>query len=119
MTTTPINPFVADVVAQLDENLREEFEERAAIIEYDAEQPRAYAEVMALLSLFRRHPEAFADVLLVEYQLNGLSGWLLSRDVETTRKKLAGTGAVETYAVDLVEFAEDEHARVTPLPREV
>jgi len=53
----PIDPIVAEIVELLDENLREAFEERAAIIEYEAGKARAHAECLALLMILRRHPE--------------------------------------------------------------
>jgi hypothetical protein len=54
---TPLDPLVAEVVSQLDANLREDFEERAGIIEFDANLPRAHAECLALLNVLLRHPE--------------------------------------------------------------
>ena len=48
--------IVEEIVAQLDDDLREEFEERAAIIEFDAHLLRAHAECLALLYVLRRHP---------------------------------------------------------------
>lgn len=54
---TPIDSVVAEIVDLLDENLREAFEERAAIIEFDAGKTRAHAECLALLLILRRHPE--------------------------------------------------------------
>ena len=53
----PIDPIVAEIVELLDEDLREAFEERAAIIEYDAGKSRAHAECLALIDLLLRHPE--------------------------------------------------------------
>lgn len=53
----PSDPLVADMVKLFDESLREEFEERAAIIEFDGKLPRAHAECLALLTVLRRHPE--------------------------------------------------------------
>lgn len=53
---TPLDPLVADMVHLLDDNHREEFEERAAIIEFDARLPRGHAECLALLEVLRRHP---------------------------------------------------------------
>ena len=53
---TPLDTLVAEIVDQLDDNLREEFEERAAIIEFDANLPRAHAECLALLYVLRRYP---------------------------------------------------------------
>ena len=53
----PIDPIVAEIVERLDENLREAFEERAAIIEYEAGKARAHAECLALLLILQQHPE--------------------------------------------------------------
>ncbi len=55
---TPLDPLVADMVNGLDDDLREEFEERAGIIEFDAGKNRAHAECLALLNVLRNHPEA-------------------------------------------------------------
>ena len=60
--TTPIDAIVAAIVNQLDADLREEFEERAAIIEYDGQLQRAHAECLALLDVLRRHPEALSGM---------------------------------------------------------
>ena len=52
----PMDLIVEEIVDQLDDDLREEFEERAAIIEFDAHLLRAHAECLALLYVLRRHP---------------------------------------------------------------
>ncbi|SFL28937.1 hypothetical protein SAMN05216302_10547 [Nitrosomonas aestuarii] len=52
----PINPLVAEMVAKLNVALREDFEERAAIMEFDAELSREHAECLALLDVLNRHP---------------------------------------------------------------
>lgn len=44
----PLDPEVAKAVAQLDESARDAFEERAAILEFDAGLPRIDAERQAL-----------------------------------------------------------------------
>ena len=53
----PQDPLVAELVSRLDDNLREAFEERAGIIEFDANLPRAHAECLALLNVLVGHPE--------------------------------------------------------------
>ena len=55
--TNPIDAIVADIVSQLDDDLREDFEERAGIIEYDGQLQRAHAECLALLDVLRRYPD--------------------------------------------------------------
>ena len=60
---TPMDQLVADIVNGLDADLREEFEERAGIIEFDGQLPRAHAECLALLNVLYRHPDALTNVL--------------------------------------------------------
>ena len=57
---TPTDALVAEMVSLLDAALRDDFEERAGIIEFDAQVPRAHAECLALLDVLRRHPDALA-----------------------------------------------------------
>lgn len=59
---TPINSLVAEMVAKLNANLREDFEERAAIMEFDGNLPREHAECLALLDVLNRHPCALCPV---------------------------------------------------------
>ena len=65
----PTDAIVADIVRKLDDDLREDFEERAAIIEYDGQLQRAHAEALALIDVLRRHPE-----VLVKAAAKGRSG---------------------------------------------
>lgn len=59
---TPIDPLVEEIVSLLDDNQKEEFEERAAIIEFDAHLLRAHAECLALLAVLRRHPDVLKKI---------------------------------------------------------
>lgn len=52
------NPIVSDFVELLDADLRETWEERAAILEFDAGVARDLAEALALLLLIRQYPQA-------------------------------------------------------------
>ncbi len=51
------HPTVTDFVDRLDPNLKELYEERAGILEYDAGIQRDLAEALALLMLIRQHPK--------------------------------------------------------------
>jgi hypothetical protein len=53
---TPINPIVEALVCRLDDNLREAFEERAGIMQFEAGHPRELAEALALLDVIRTYP---------------------------------------------------------------
>ena len=65
-STTPTDAIVADIVSKLDDNLREDFEERAGIIEFDAKLSRGHAECLALLDVLRRHPEVLINAAASE-----------------------------------------------------
>ena len=52
------HPIVTEFAALLDENLREAWEERAAVMQFDAGIPRDLAEALALLLVIRRFPTA-------------------------------------------------------------
>lgn len=58
----PSDPLLAELVSRLDDNLREAFEERAGIIEFEAQLPRGHAECLALLNVLVSHPEAVCAV---------------------------------------------------------
>jgi len=53
----PNDALVAVLVSKLDENLREDWEERASIMQFDALLPKGHAECLAMLDLLCRHPE--------------------------------------------------------------
>ncbi len=65
-STTPTDAIVADIVSKLDDDLREDFEERAGIIEFDGNLSRGHAECLALLDVLRRHPEVLINAAASE-----------------------------------------------------
>ena len=50
----PSDPFVVEIFNTLDDNLKATFLERASIIEFDSNLPRAQAECLALLCVLTR-----------------------------------------------------------------
>lgn len=54
---TPTDEVVADLVSKLDSNLREAFEERASIREFDGGLTHELAECLALLDVIRKYPK--------------------------------------------------------------
>lgn len=58
-----IDPIVSDFVNLLDANLREAWDERSAILEYDAGITRDLAEALALLLVIRQYPQAVLSKL--------------------------------------------------------
>ena len=55
--TTPVNEVVADLVSRLDADLKEAFEERASIREFDGGINRELAEALALLDVIQQYPK--------------------------------------------------------------
>jgi hypothetical protein len=53
--------WINDLIDRLEPDLREDFEERAAIMEYDGGLPRDHAECLALLNILRKHPDALVS----------------------------------------------------------
>ena len=56
LNITPINPIVGALHVGLDANLREVFEERAAILQFEAGHSRELAEALAMLEVIRTNP---------------------------------------------------------------
>jgi len=50
--------WVIELLNRLDPDLREDFEERAAIMHIDGKMERDHAECLALLCVLRNHPDA-------------------------------------------------------------
>ena len=72
-----IDSQILDLVHRLNEDQREEFEERAAVREFDGGIPRELAECLALLDVYRRHPLAVLG--LSAHKLNPV-GYVLAAD---------------------------------------
>jgi len=53
---TPLEPIVEALVSRLNTDLREAFEERAGILQFEAGKPRDLAEALALLDVIRTYP---------------------------------------------------------------
>lgn len=55
MSDKTYHPIVADLLACLDEHQHEQFQERAAILEFDAGLDRQLSEALAMLEIIRLH----------------------------------------------------------------
>ncbi len=104
----PINPLVTEAVGQLSENLREAFEERAGIIEFDAGQPRDHAECLALLNILLKHPNCLTGLVAVEIELESGKSWLLTTDLDHLRRKLAEEGIQISKIREVAEVIRQE-----------
>ena len=78
---SPTDPLVAELVERLDASQREDFEERAGIMQFDGRLTRGHAECLALLDLLCRHPSVLSGVTVLEIELDGGTEWLLTTDL--------------------------------------
>ena len=90
---TPVDPLVAELAERLDANQREAFEERAGIRQFDGQLPKSEAEVLAMLDVVSRYPEALSGVVVLQIALDGSTEWLLTTDLAYARRYLADVGA--------------------------
>ncbi len=111
----PVDPLVCDLVKRLDVDLREDFEERAAIIEYDAGFGRAHAECLALLGLLNRRPLALSAVRVLEFELNGVTRWMLATDFAAALKHVGCIGGFDPRVVELDDVVETKYRGLAAL----
>jgi len=112
-----VNPLVGEVVGALPADLREDFEERAAIMEHDGELPRGESECRALLSVLRRYPEAITGVTVLRFHMQGVPQFLVTTDLELAGRRLAHLGAAEVDTVPLAEVVADRCGGLAVLVR--
>jgi hypothetical protein len=100
---TTIDPIVTELVERLSMVLREEFEERAGIIEFDGGKSRAHAECLALLNVIKNHPAVLSGLVVMEIAFEGKTRWLLTNNHERAFTYLSRIGAKELGLHDPVE----------------
>ena len=98
---TPAYRAVSTLVATLNTILREEFEERAGIIEFDGQLPRATAECLAILDVLKRHPEVLTGVIALQVRLDGAEHCVLTTDRDLAHRRWVTLGATEIGTLDL------------------
>ena len=103
------DPIVTSIVDGLDAKVREEFEERAAIIEFDAKQTRAHAEALALLDVLSRHPFVLTGITVQQVDLDGATQWVLATKRGVARPYPPRITAVKSGEVDLVAVVEKHY----------
>ncbi len=119
---TPDQSLVAVLVSKLDENLLEDWEERASIMQFDARLPKGYAECLAMLDLLCRHPEILqpgarrsAGVVVLHGSIGQQSMWLLSADSNAARQYLVDLGAAGISDCDLADVLNEQYGGLAML----
>lgn len=100
---TPPDPEISDLVACLDKDRRELFEERAAIREFDGGLLRERAECLALLDVLRLHPMAFTGLTALRVCQGDTTRFALTANLASAIAQFSAQGlAVE--AIDLLRL---------------
>jgi hypothetical protein len=94
----PIDPLVAEMVEQLDLDLRLDFEERAGIVEFEAGVQRAHAEALALLNVLDRHPDALSGVTVLCVEVDKRPHYYITTDIDLAREEAERKRANEIRA---------------------
>ena len=99
----PLDRHVRRIVAWLDTNRREAFEERAAIAQYDGNLDQEQAERLACLDILATYGLPY-PVQLLQVEMAGSTDWVLTTDVESARSRLSELGGkhIVEQPVDVV-----------------
>lgn len=108
-TPEPLDQHVRRIVARLDAGRREAFEERAAIVEYDAGLPREEAERRALLDVLANLGFPM-PVQLLQLEIAGGTQWVLTGDGPTLCAELQAQGAQRILPVPLADTVHTQFA---------
>ena len=87
----PLDGHVRRIVAWLDTNRREAFEERAAIAQYDGNLDQEHAERLVCLDILATYGLP-CPVQLLQVEMAGSTDWVLTTDVECTKAMLSELG---------------------------
>ena len=99
---TPLQPIVAELLSRLDDNLREAFEERAGIMEFEAGMRRELAECLAMLDVLRTNPFALTGVMALVLERERGVWFVLTTAVGSAQKQLLG----ESKSIALAELSD-------------
>jgi hypothetical protein len=111
-----LRPFGGDLIDKLPAALMETWNERSALIEYEAgTHPRALAEALALIELLRQHPSLLTGVAVLQLELAGSNEWLLTTDLDLARRHLVEIGGVEIAVLNLAEVVEHQYGGLAML----
>ena len=102
--------IVTEILENLNADLREDFEERAAIMEFDGGLDRRLAEALALLCILHNHPRA---LVALEVQWNGEIQYLLTSSLGDAKLRLGGDIVRILDPVDLLHREFNDLAQLT------
>jgi hypothetical protein len=87
---TPLQPIVAELLTCLDDNLKEAFQERAGIMEFDAGMSRELAECLAMLDTLRVNPFSLTGVSALMLRRGAGGVFVLTATAGSAQRQLLG-----------------------------
>jgi hypothetical protein len=115
----PIDPIVADLLNRLGDNIREQFDERAAIMEFEADFPRRLAESLGLLDVLRHNLSGLSGVTGMRVELVGRTQFLAVTDVEHACQHLADIQGKVIAVQDLRVMLEEQYGGIAVLTKKL
>lgn len=110
-----LGPFVGDVFDRLDAGQMEFWQERSAVLQFDASLPRPLAEALALIELLRRHPDILGQVQVLAFDGDGGTQWLVTDDLTHARQVVSDIGGVEVGCHPVPDVVRDQFAGIALL----
>ena len=114
--TPELTPFLGDLldrlaVAQLDEA----WQERSAVVEFDAGLPRPLAEAVALIEVLRRHPSLLTQVQVLAVDVGGRTQWWVTDDLAHARCAVADVRGIEIDGPPVAEVVRSQFGGIALL----
>jgi hypothetical protein len=100
--------IMEELLNRLTEDLKEAWEERSAIMEFDGGLSREHAECLALLNVFMRNPMALLGLRVLKLEQDGDTHFIVTADAQATPQHLSTIGCNITELTDLAEVLDSE-----------
>jgi hypothetical protein len=100
--------IMEELLNRLNDDLKEAWEERSAIMEFDGGLSHDHAECLALLNIFMRQPMALSGLSLLKAELKGDTYFIVTTDAHATFQHLSSIGCNITELTDLAEVLDSE-----------
>ncbi|GAB3656445.1 hypothetical protein [Ramlibacter alkalitolerans] len=104
---TPVHPIVEALLCRLDDNLREAFEERAGILQFEAGHPRDLAEALAMLEVIRTNPLAVSGVTHLRARIEGSEASVLAVNAASARDRITLIEGLPSDSVSLADAVKE------------
>ena len=109
--------WITDMLNRLNADLREDYEERAAIMQHDGRLPRDQAECLALLNVLRKYPMALTGLIVLKVELERETRFIVTTDAQSARQHLSSIGCNITEQTDLASVLKSEFGGVASLAK--